>query len=70
MSANGIAVTVKPTTAIPVLATAKLRSLSSSSGMRGSARLTFCHHTKTPMMTRPVMMSPHTEIGPAIVPQS
>ena len=48
----------------------KLRSRKSCSGTSGSLRLTACHHTNRARITKPAMISPHTEIGPAMVPQS
>ena len=62
--------TVKPTVVMPMLAREKLRSLNRDSGSSGSPLLTFCHRTNTTSTAIPAMMSPHTVMGPAMVPQS
>ena len=55
---------------MPMLAREKLRSLNRDSGSSGSPLLTFCHTTNTTSTAIPEMISPHTVMGPAMVPQS
>jgi len=56
--------------AMEMLASEKLRSANSSSGISGSRRLCACHQTKIAISTSPAMIRPQTVMGPAMVPQS
>ena len=62
--------TPNPTAAIATQARLKLRSRNSCSDSSGSAFMRACQPTNTASTTRPATISDHTEIGPAIVPQS
>ena len=60
----------KPTSEIAAFESEKVRSRKSPSGSSGSAGLKRCHTTKPTSTTMPVMMRPHTVIGPTMTPQS
>lgn len=64
MNGNIIAVIVKPTVVMPMLAREKLRSRNRLSGTSGSRVVRVCHHTKTTRETVPSPSSSGTEIGP------
>ena len=60
ISGSDMLVTVNPTMATPVLASAKLRSPNSPSGTRGSPRVSFCCQRNSPSTTTPAPIIPHT----------